>query len=303
MVSYHEFKELVIKEMNAHISTKYKNIKIDIEQVQKNNDIILDGIYIRKSNEDLSPILYLNDFYENYKNGISLNHILYDIMISMAKANNMDSYMKKHAKEHFTQPLKKNIFIEVINKEWNNELLKNVPHKDIDGTDLTVVFRYLLSTNWDGGMSTLLIKEEMYKRLKLDMDSLYNLALKNTQRLFPVSLKKISDVINESMGIFEVPVLNDIYVLTNEQIDNGVATMLYPGILKQIGERLDSDFLIIPSSIHELIIMKINGISMDVQQVNEMICEVNEVQVSEEERLSNHAYRYHRDTNCFTIAN
>ena len=66
---------------------------------------------------------------------------------------------------------------------------------------------------------------------------------------------------------------------------NGASLLLQEDIRKQIGECLGSDYFVIPSSIHEVLIIPDNGI-FQVPELNAMVKEVNETQVEREEQLS-----------------
>ena len=43
--------------------------KVELHKVMKNNNMELDGISIMKPNNNISPTLYLNDYYEAYVEG------------------------------------------------------------------------------------------------------------------------------------------------------------------------------------------------------------------------------------------
>ena len=69
--------------------------------------------------------------------------------------------------------------------------------------------------------------------------------------------------------------------------------MVYPGILEEIGNILQEDYYILPSSVHEIIFVG-KTYCMDPYALNDMIREINRTQVLEEEWLSNHTYLYQR---------
>lgn len=92
----------------------------------------------------------------------------------------------------------------------------------------------------------------------------------------------------------EVPIL----VVNTEDGLNGASSIYCKDILKQIADKYDKDLLIIPSSIHEIIMNPIK-IPMEMSYLNgitELVKEVNMKEVSPEEVLSDHAYVFHRDT-------
>jgi hypothetical protein len=90
------------------------------------------------------------------------------------------------------------------------------------------------------------------------------------------------------------------YVLTNRSHYYGAACMLYPKLLKCIGEGLDSNFYVLPSSVHELIILQDLGME-DAATLMDMVKEVNATEVKEEEVLSDSVYYYDREKEGLSI--
>ena len=91
-----------------------------------------------------------------------------------------------------------------------------------------------------------------------------------------------------------------LYVLTNKIGINGAAVILYDNVLKMIAEELESDLIILPSSIHEVIVIKDDGADPDI--LKQIVCEVNLCEVTAVEVLSGNVYRYSRKENKLTIA-
>lgn len=91
------------------------------------------------------------------------------------------------------------------------------------------------------------------------------------------------------------------YVLSNEDKRNGSTCLLYPDLLKEIGGTFDSNFFILPSSIHELILMKDTG-EMSASELQRMVLEVNGTEVEPEEVLSNQVFSYNYRENSLSTA-
>ena len=91
------------------------------------------------------------------------------------------------------------------------------------------------------------------------------------------------NLLNEKMDMEAME--NPMFCLTNKAKMNGASLLLQEDIRKQIGECLGSDYFVIPSSIHEVLIIPDNGI-FQVPELNAMVKEVNETQVEREEQLS-----------------
>ena len=69
--------------------------------------------------------------------------------------------------------------------------------------------------------------------------------------------------------------------------------MLYQNVLKNFAESLGNDLIIIPSSIHEVLLTPNEaGISHD--YLNSMVTNINGSEVPTEDQLSNHIYLYTR---------
>ena len=91
------------------------------------------------------------------------------------------------------------------------------------------------------------------------------------------------NLLNEKLDMETVE--NPMFCLTNESRMNGASLLLQEDIRKQVGECLEGNYFVIPSSIHEVLIIPDNGI-FQVPELNVMVKEVNETQIEREEQLS-----------------
>lgn len=83
------------------------------------------------------------------------------------------------------------------------------------------------------------------------------------------------------------------YVLSNQLRSFGAASIVYPHVLEMVGKIVGEDFCVLPSSVHEVIIVP-ESYSLEQKEMDEMVTEINATQVADEEVLSNHAYFYER---------
>ena len=81
------------------------------------------------------------------------------------------------------------------------------------------------------------------------------------------------------------------YVLSNADKLNGAAALLDAKTMEDISEKLGGDFIVLPSSVHETIVLPLNE-DMDRHTLEAMVQDVNVGQVALEERLSDHVYMY-----------
>ena len=93
---------------------------------------------------------------------------------------------------------------------------------------------------------------------------------------------------------------SDMYVLTNESKLNGAACILYENVLYDFAQKLGADLYILPSSVHEVILLpKLSMFEKD-ELVN-MVKEVNTEGVAADEVLSDHVYEYNRTERLITM--
>ena len=90
-------------------------------------------------------------------------------------------------------------------------------------------------------------------------------------------------------GNTPVPLL----VLTNESKYCGAACMLYEGLLRNLSDEIRSDLFIIPSSIHEVLLLPDEG-EFSEEELSALVCEINAHFINPSEILSDHVYRFKR---------
>ena len=85
------------------------------------------------------------------------------------------------------------------------------------------------------------------------------------------------------------------YVLTNQSKTNGAGVLVQDGVLEKVGGMIGSDFYVLPSSIHEVLIVPDNG-NMRLAELEDMVREVNATQVAPEDLLSDKVQYYDLET-------
>lgn len=262
---------------------------VNLQEVRKNNNVILHGITILNKGQNISPTVYLDDFYAAYLRGMSLDKIA-DKVLAIYLDGMPDKEINMLFFRDFEQ-VKGRISYRLINRAQNEELLKDIPH--VDFLDLAICFYYAFHSNVLGD-GTILIRNSHLEMWNTCHKELLQLAEKNAPKLFPAELTSMEELMEdvlsgekEELCREKIPML----VLTNEKRSQGSACMLYPGMLKEAAGRLNGSFYILPSSIHEVILLKDDG-AQDKEYLHYMIREINKSQVREEEILSDYPYYY-----------
>ena len=300
-MEYREFLENVRKEVESRYDS---NVSVTLNHVMKNNGTELDGITIMEKDKNIAPTIYINSFYDRYREGVSLKAVVSEI-IRIYNQNKNSININADYFENY-ENVRKTIVYKLVNYQKNKKLLEDVPYKRV--VDLAVVF-YCLIEQRKGVSATALIHNEHLRIWNVTEDEIYNDALKNTPVLLAGSIVPMSKILSEIAGT--APVDNDekvceytgediLYVLTNSSRVNGAACILYDNLLKKFANDVHSDLYILPSSVHEVIIVPKKN-AFDKSELADMVREVNEQGVSQDEILSDNVYEYNRKNGLITM--
>jgi hypothetical protein len=217
-----------------------------------------------------------------------------------------------HSFTYAFEQMKPYIFFRLVSFERNRKLLSDIPH--ISYLDLAVTFHCLVR-NDEEGIGTIRITNEHMKLWDVTLEELKTLAVQNTEELFPASIKSMEEVlagilsegvldsseenITEDLSLHLLPNIKNntqpkMYILTNQKGINGASCLLYENVIRQFAQKINSDLYILPSSIHEIILIP-KDLSMNKETFTKMVEDVNRTQVAAEEVLSDHVYHYSRE--------
>ena len=271
-----------------------ENMDIHIHTALKNNGNERIGLTISDKNINLSPTIYLEEYFKHYLNGESLPDIVASILDVYHEVKFEHSW-EVHTISDFNFT-KEKIVYKIIHAPQNEVLLKTLPY--ISFLDFAIVF-YILFDVDENGTATIPVTHDLIRLWNTTLNEIHQLAKQNTPKLLPAVFKPMRVVIEELLGnpCDDIIQADDImFVLTNSLRSLGAACILYDGVLTQIGNFLKENYYILPSSIHEVIIIP-ESQAPDNATLNEMIVEINETQVELEDILSNHVYFYNYEQN------
>ena len=162
-----------------------------------------------------------------------------------------------------------------------------------------MVFYYIFADESDE-MASVQITNEHMERWKVTLEEINETAMKNTPSVLEAVVSDMFDILKNNMKVTDFDEWRSdvdyipMYVVSNRRGVNGAACMMYPGLMADISERLDSDLFIIPSSVHELIVVPVKRIE-ECERYDEMIRYVNKTQLAQTDILSDHVYYYTRE--------
>lgn len=234
---------------------------------------------------DSNILLHLNDFYYKYENGVSVKKIVDLVMdvitnsCSTLFATDLDEIKRNEAIEH--------LHTAIINYKRNKDWLEFVPHKRIE--DLAVFIK------WDfHDQYSVIINNHLLCHLKITWQEALKAAKENT--LSKMMFKDINEVIKDSLGENWKEDIGDfdnpLFVLTTDNQADGASLIADEKALRKIYGELKSDYYILPSSIHEVIIVPAIIPNIDPKKLANIVYNVNRNIVHSKIWLSNNIYTF-----------
>lgn len=287
-MNFEEFQKWTMKEIRHYLPNDYKNANIEINQFSKLNKTYT-ALLVTKSDERQSPAIDLDALYAMYQNGKNPDEILRTVRSILLQADKQFDYENildyKKAKNRF--------FIRASNAESNKEVLLNAPHKIIG--DLVITYHVAVDIN-DGGLASTMVTNGLLEQYGITPNQLHRDCMENGPRIFPVKVDSLNNIVfpGESMSD-EIP---SFYVVTNNVMMNGAAAVFYPGVLDKLSDQFGCDLYVIPSSIHEMMIVPDDGTYSN-RALEKILRNANSAVVSSEEQLSNTLYHYDQHNSIF----
>ena len=315
-IDFTSFKNRILEDLRQELGEEYI---VFSHMVRKNNGIELTGIVARRSGCNASPTIYLDPFYHEEMTEGEMTEIAERLTRDFRKAEIKED-MDLSGFLEFKQARERLAF-RLINREKNRELLKEIPYKTY--FNLAVVFYYSVQEPPFCGKAAILIHNTHMKLWNTNVDELFQIAFQNTPKLFPSKIESMETVMKEVLAeglLKDLPkgfeereeftqewveeilaqmtgeitqIRLPMYVLTNSQKLYGAVCMLYPGVLKAFAEKLEQDFYVLPSSVHETILVPA-GKGTDKDTLREIVTDINRTQVAEDEVLADSVYYYSR---------
>lgn len=267
-MNYTEFMNAMLCEIRGQVDAQ---VRTELYTVTKNNGTRRTGILFKQEDSNLAPTIYLEEFYQKYLKGQQVPDLadsicsIYQEIRVKKTCDCQNLFDFNHVKEH--------IVYKLIRRDANEELLKQIPYEPF--LDLAVVY-YIQIDNTRFGSAAIQIRNEHLRYWRVEKEEIRRFAEKNTPRIYPVQIRQI---------------VRFMYVATNEQCSLGAAVMRYPDFREKVRGMIRGDFYILPSSIHEVILVP-ESFGLEPERMQEMVKEINKTGVAPEEVLSDSVYYF-----------
>lgn len=298
-MTYKEFRDIVLEEMNQDPNAQY----LVVDRPQNNGLSEKALIQIHHEDPKLSMVVSLKPLYQQMKDGnITPEQALSLIRQTFQQAEQEKSKITVPDFNDFSTN-RAHIFGRLINADRNQNQLSNIPHRII-ADNLALCYSYLCTSSLDQMASTM-VSNNLMQVWNTNEEELYELAMENTPKLFPGMILSVVDIvlsdIPEEIRESVRPLIPDfMYVITNQAHVHGSFAVLYPEIQQQIAENFDGEYLLAPSSIHDMIAFPVD--SMSIEDMKEMVSAINKTELSPKNYLSDDIYTI-RDGKLINVTN
>lgn len=299
-MSYEEFKAWAADEIRAWLPPEYADADVSIHRMEKLG-LAYDGMTVVRSGQRAAAAVNLTAFYDMYQEGRTAGDIIHE----MADVAVMQAPQMEYSVFSDYEAVKDRLFIRVTNKETNADVLAGMPHKEVE--DLAITYHVLVNHD-QNGIASAPVTDDLLRHYGVTAEQLHEDAIANSQRMLPAQLDSMQNMLFGMMTPGASDTLRDepypgstMLVLTNNVQLNGAAALFYPGVMDQAAERLGGNFIVLPSSTHEVIMIPADGMT-DFRSLEQMVKDINRSQVAPEERLSDHVYHYDAQERLFERA-
>ena len=286
MTTFTTFEQTVI----AALKSRLPDCDISEQSVTKHNDITLRGVVVRRKGRDAAPTLYLDPLYDDFNKGATLEDIV-DTMVDTVLLSEPIAPVKTAVDLDMSlDAIRDKLTVRLIDTELNKKYLESHPY-GLVAAGLAVVAEINISNEYK-----CVITKDMAEQYNLNMSEIFVTALENMADRYPATLMSLEDALfgNDVNVLDGEGELETMGTLMNAGSNGfGATAIAYPGIAERIRDII-GDYYVLPSSLHELIILPDNG-GYDTADLKNMVETANKTVVDACDVLSNSVFFYGAD--------
>lgn len=298
-MDYERFKEGFQDALKAELAVRGADVELTARRVDKMNDSY-DAITVRPVDSSIGVNISVEKAFAAYENGTPIPEIAEHFADAVEKGFRESPQVDLESLSDYEQ-MKSKLSMEVVSAEKNAELLESVPHERME--DMAVVYRFVLDQT-DSGNGTILVTNQLLDQYGITKERLRADAMENAPEIRPSEIRGMSEVMSElAPGMIPevAPEDEQMFVATVPDKIHGAGVIAYPNFMEDAAEKMGGDFFVLPSSIHEVLLVKDNG-QMTAKELENMVKEVNATQVEPADQLTDHVYHYDSQNHIFELA-
>lgn len=296
-----EFTDDVVEELGRKLGN---SCMASAQTLWKNNGVLRHYAVITDKEHQLSPCYDMQNYYELYREPGDIQLTADDIIKAYRR-----EYFPDFAAEWLLdreKVLKRAVF-RIAGTFNNSRLLENAPNYDIPGLDISLLY-YILADTGKQHYASILLRNRHMEMLGISEKELLKNALKNTPAEMNHVICSIEELVcgdsKKASSCVPCPAeMKCMHVITNRQRLYGAGCILYPGVLAEAAQKLGSGFYILPSSVHETIIIPEARFDINhALQLKTIVMAINRTELDREDVLTDSVYYYDCKRNQLFVA-
>lgn len=160
-----------------------------------------------------------------------------------------------------------------------------------DYLDLQIYFRIVIPSPGDrDDLATVAVRHELFDKWGITVDELYDAAYDNC--LNKTVVMPLASIVQDMAPDMLIPQAVGMTVVSNKMKMFGAIAIAMKDTLRDLYERIGQNFYILPSSIHEILVVPETMAPNGADELKMMVAAVNDTEVAPNERLSYSVYHY-----------
>ncbi len=304
-MNYEDFKEQFVENLKESL---YERGLDDVQMRESHVDKLnggYDAVTVTPGDSNIGATLNIDNFYKAFADGADMSEVVSRATDVVIEGIENTPVIDVAALTDYDQ-MKDKLVMEVVSAETNAEMLKNVPHQNME--DMAVVYRFVLDSN-ENGRASILATNNMLEAMGVTPEQLHADAMENAPQIRPAQITGMSEVIAEMMGIETAEMMGivpvdpkdeQMFVATVSDKVMGAGVLAYQNFMDEAAEKVGGSFFVLPSSRHEVLLVPDNG-QIQLPELEAMVRDVNATQVAPEDKLTDNVYHYDAEAKIFEL--
>ena len=293
-MDFEEFKNTIMDLVSKEVEDRgLEDISMKLTTIDS-PDGMTDRLMVSVGDSKMSMAFRLKEIYSSVQDGEDIDHAVYKMVNtiedSISVIKNKEQDVKSFISDY--EKVKEHTYLRMI--PGDSPILKDTPHKMVEDMAL-VVNIHLESFSDENGRSCVVVSKPLMEMYGVDEKQLFADAEKNSLANEPMVFTPLGDMIKNLIESENLPSPEEAgivtYIATNKSGFQGAAVAGYPDFCEKAAEAIGGSFYMLPSSVHEFILIKDDGMPK-AKDLNAMIKNVNETVLEPRDILSAQCYHY-----------
>ena len=297
-MDFEEFKNELMELLTQELDNRgIENLSLRFDTINS-PDGQNERLVVAVGDSKMTMAFRLREIYRDIENGEEMDHAVGRMCNTIKESIEVIETKEQAVKDFVTdyEKVKDNTYLRLV--PGDSPILGDTPHKKIEDMALVVSIA-LVDFSDEHGKSVAVVSKPLMEMYGIDEQQLFADAEKNSLQYEPVVFTPLGQMIKDLIKAENLPDPADegiiAYIATNRSGFHGASVVSYPDFCKEAAETLGGSFYLIPSSVHEFILIKDDG-TPKAKDLNKMIKNVNDTVLEPRDFLSDQCYHYDAKT-------